>query len=1235
MTIEDKHYPNITWSQFAVCNDDATTNFESLTRRLFQREFVDEGTTLHSDSNHPGIEVAPVIEKKREGCAKRRKISFQSKYFENRVGYTQIKNSSQKAIKYYKGNLDVIYLFCNQTINTTSKSFKAIEKLLQYAGIEICPISNTELLDMVAKHKDIANYFFLERKGPDDLSLSQVYAGIVVHDKGDTSFVQDGVKPVNMDLRLLESLVREKIETCRTYIMEINLAKLKEELQNIFAYDLDGVKGAEILYFYKTLSALHDGGSVDEYIEKISDEFKSDVEWVRNYFSNPEPIKSYSFGKHCTEAQVIVIDKMFSAQLWEPLYSLCEDIFLDVPSEIADTIKLYFGLTAFNLQKYEEAFDLLNSLYQKTHIDKYLLYATFAEIKMINAAWRIEGIENSERLIELIAVLDSLKENEQYVGNRMLVELIYLETAYNVGLNNKEYLECAIADYEACEDSVKNEETVRFFYGLCLELNGDTDKAVDVYKALNWNTEESVAIRYMICKISTGNYKEAIEIFENTIEGIRNAKLISLYFTSLYHINRELYQQKIVDYIESCNDNFQDLISIAFGIENPNLIKDCIFPKWDSMINQASITSLSLQEKTELISVLVVGRALNQLQLVLSFIPDMSKINRFVLHSIYKLLFEVCDDKFIGHERALKKTNQLDYAEKIADRFLEQNILRKEFLQIKYLCARAKEKRFSVLKYAKELYEISHEEGMACNIIAMLFERDETNQNAYMPYIDTLRQSEEPMYCMAVASAMLRLGKVAEADFYAYKALYFLDGKDDFEIYKNYFCFYNQNLNRYHFEGNINSVTGNTVVTLEENLPTDKKNAKKIEACLDSESEFDDPNNRSLGVYHICKNMPFYTKLHGSGLNQILKIDGVSYKIIQIETRMSRAARYIFRKISEYPEEFEGVVWVVSTDKPEDLIKQLKELTDRSEHIDTLLNLYHFKENDIGLPIDSFAGGDYDSYVDVLNWLLRAKDQALYAGFPVYEDEGNQCYVPSLSTLVLLSSMNLLGTLDAIKDLLLIPVSYNTFFGERYSGAKARGSASVGKLVTAGEKFTIVPYDTTNEEIWERIIDFCAECHQYSINDDDRIGCTIGEGINGEEFISATRLHMIHLDAFILCEKENATFLCDDLFFRKLASYAKIRNINFSSILQHYVDKDFVTPIVMELSKTNYLYVPLIARTDEEASELRKNLLDGKLKQKYNGELIERYRVAWQKVLKELFGTIPEETTPETEEVNG
>lgn len=126
--------------------------------------------------------------------------------------------------------------------------------------------------------------------------------------------------------------------------------------------------------------------------------------------------------------------------------------------------------------------------------------------------------------------------------------------------------------------------------------------------------------------------------------------------------------------------------------------------------------------------------------------------------------------------------------------------------------------------------------------------------------------------------------------------------------------------------------------------------------------------------------------------------------------------------------------------------------------------------------------------------------------------------------------------------------------------------------------------------------------------------------INGEQFIAAARLHMIHLDSFVLAKKEQATLLCDDLFFRKIATYGGIRNINFVSLLRHYVDDDFVVPIVMELSKTNYLYIPLMARTDEEAIELKKNILDGEMKKKFYSDILIAYNVAWKNVMREIFG---------------
>ena len=45
-----------------------------------------------------------------------------------------------------------------------------------------------------------------------------------------------------------------------------------------------------------------------------------------------------------------------------------------------------------------------------------------------------------------------------------------------------------------------------------------------------------------------------------------------------------------------------------------------------------------------------------------------------------------------------------------------------------------------------------------------------------------------------------------------------------------------------------------------------------------------------------------------------------------------------------------------------------------------------------------------------------------------------------------------------------------------------------------------------------------------------------------------------------------------------------------------------------------------MARTDEEAVELKKNILDGEMKKKYYGDMLFAYNVAWKNVMREIFG---------------
>lgn len=1216
----DKYYPNLTWPQFAMCNDDATGAFEDMSRRLFSLEFLEEGTVPHSNHNNPGVEVLPILEQPRTDKLKQRKISFQAKYFEDRISYSKIKASMNQAIKHYGDELDLIYLFCNKTITTSAQGYRDIVTLLKKSGIEIYPISNTEVLDLIAKHKGIANYFFLPRRRPDDAQMNQIHEGIIVNNATDRECSTCSVKVTEqiVDSRLLQGFVEEKIQTCKLLILETQMDKLREEIDKIFSYRLTGIEGAETLLFYKQISELHSGKDIDSLEDGLTAQYKSELKWMQEYYKNPVSISAYTFGCHCVESQIIVLDKMFSSQLWNDIIGLCKEIINDAPSDIIDIVKQYYGLALFNTQQYDAALDIFKGLYRKSRKENIFLYSIFAEIKIINCAWREGHYENRERLIELIDQLDSLKDNKQYTSNNSLVAMLYLESAYNLGIDEKAYLENAIERYQDFTDAVKNDAVIKYLYALCLELNGSIDDADQIYAELDWRRDANIACRYLICKLSQAEYAEVVNLYRDVDDSVINTKLNSLYLTALYYEDKEGYQKKLNEALSEVADDLDDIINIALGVREKTYLRDDVVPLIKKHID-AGLDKLAFLQKIELLAILSHADELRLVEMVLKSVKNIETLNRYVVKEIYDSVFAVSNREFANHDKALIKSDKLEAAETIADIFLEANVSRKQFLQIKYLCAGAKEKRFSMLKYAKELFEITNEEGLARNIIAMLFERNETDYNAYSPYIAALSNSIKPDYCMAVASAMLRLGKTEEADLYAYKALYYLNNVDNYEIYKNYFGYYNQNLNRYHDENEVKRVRNNCVVTLEENNTTNGKRPQIITVCLDSESEFSDLENTSLNIKHIPAGTQLYLKIQGSSLNQILKIEDISYRIIQIQSRTDFAAGFIFKKISEHPEKFDGSVYVLSSGKPEELIEKLKSMTDRTKQTETMLNFYHFKDNDTGLPIDSFINGDYDRYIDALTMLLHAKDQAFYTGFPIYEDEENQRYIPGLSTLVLLSSMNMLNVLDGIKSNMILPTSYIDFFAERYSKAKETSLVSPGKLVNVNNQLTLINDNSSHVEIWERIMDFCIDCKKVAITDEERIGFAIGD-INGEQFIAVAQLHMIHLDSFVLAKKEQATLLCDDLFFRKIATYGKIRNLNFVSLLRHYVDDDFVVPIIMELSKTNYLYIPLMARTDEEAIQLKKNILDGELKKKYYSDMLNVYNMAWKNVMREIFG---------------
>lgn len=181
---------SITWSQFEVCNPDTRVAFENMCRLLFNAYFFNGRCLFSTCPNNPGIEIMPVLHEESGKW-----ISFQAKYFTSlKNAYSQIKDSAKQAIKYYKGKLDVIYLYCNKDLTISSKSYQNISNLLSSQNISLVPITNQTILEQVL-HNDTAWYLFGE-----------------ISDKSITRFTQNEESPIDDTIykNIMNHLVYER-----------------------------------------------------------------------------------------------------------------------------------------------------------------------------------------------------------------------------------------------------------------------------------------------------------------------------------------------------------------------------------------------------------------------------------------------------------------------------------------------------------------------------------------------------------------------------------------------------------------------------------------------------------------------------------------------------------------------------------------------------------------------------------------------------------------------------------------------------------------------------------------------------------------------------------------------------------------------------------------------------------------------------------------------------------------
>lgn len=1225
-----KDYPNITWGVFEAVNEDATHDFEKMCRRIFISEYLKDSANPHNNYNNKGIEVLPVLEPIRDDGQPRKRISFQAKYASSpQYAYGEFKKSAKITAKEYKGQLDLVYLFCNKTLTTDSKGYQAIVRIHKEAGIDVEPVSDDAILILAAKYDKIANYFFRPRttslREYSSFGVSAAPAVIVKVDSGDgevcTGMLQ--LKPINE--QLLKELVKEKSATCRRYACSMDLDTLRTELDNLLPHDIEQLSEARGLFFIKLLLELRDGKDVSAWVEKCED--KRAVDWIIEYYKQPRRLDKGEYLLLDPVTQIFVADKMFTSSLWKEFTDLYRDVREQISPEIKKQFVLYYGLSLFNLQNNTEASDVLHGLYDTEKEDRFLFYALCADVKAHNVQYQCGRDGNAEELRSLLERLEVFKELKQYSQQELLVASLFMEACYHLGMSyDNAFIEKAIERYRDYPDDIRNNKAVRFYYALCLEMNGDRSDAIEVYASLDWKNEPAFAERYTICCILAEQPDRAVSVYEELPD--RNTRMESVYLFALNRSGDSSYEEKLRKAVEIYKDDLEAVFNIAYFIDGEEPYKDIVIPVLKTLINDCGVVGLRPEQVIHLAVLVAHFGEIELIETVLGHINDPEHLNGFALNEIYRAIAKVANREYIKQDKVFEKPADFKAAERIADRMLgavgetPQDVAQKNrerFLHVKVLCAGAEQLPYKSLKYSKELFEITESVDLARNIVGLLVDTKVKNPSEYAPYLDTLKESDKPDHCMVMAAAMLLIGREDTSEYYAYKALYLLNGEDDYNVFREYFNYCNYNMRWISQEYQLKSVRSGTVVSLTEVGTADASGHLVI--CLDSEAEFSDRDNRSMDIEHIIPADIDYMKLYNSGLGQERVFRGKRYKIDQITPRVLYGLHYVFRKAQEKPDEFSGVLWMFDTQDAEELIGKLREMdAERTEHIRSLLDSYNFRDNQLGLPVDSIASGDYDRYIGAFQYCLYAKDEAFYAGQPVFEDETGQKYVPALSTLVLVALLDRFDLLDAIKDEMIIPESYISFMKERYERSYTNDSDSRSTLFFDDGKPILQEMDTSIPEIWERILVYCKGLCCMEVSNEERVSLDVKDGFTAERLMIGFKLSFIHLDSLALAVRARATYLCDDLFFRKIASCMNIRNINTVSIVEHYTDTDTVTDFILELSKTNYIYLPLLSKDDEQAGQLIRNVMDGEKKRLYYTVIINRLQEIREQFLRDLYG---------------
>lgn len=1033
-------------------------------------------------------------------------------------------------------------------------------------------------------------------------------------------------------------LLEEKAQECQKFLIQGEAKNVRTICESLCIATFEGCPETlrNRFKYYRYLLSIIDNES-NEVQEKckivLKGEYFDRAERISTWIGALDQI-SYNDLKTCAkEDQVCVLTQIFNSGLSSVITNMYDDLTTEEKECIPEFYKYYVGLSLFNDQRFKESASILRQVYESNYYEgivkntSIIIFSHIAKLQYITKDLS-QGFGTKEGLEEAFEEYKKLKDKGEYAeaikGHETLMASVELQTVLN--LNREEFW----IMYSKYPIQIQKDPMVLNLLGTYYELKQDFQNVYDIYSQLDWKHEDLFLFKLIYSKFIGADYNGIINLYEEADESAKSSRVRGLWLCAISELHPERFENEFETAILSIGDNFEDLFAITLSLKNEErtLFEKYVYPNVETLMNDIikSTDNVKVGYAGLLIQYGHGDDALNLLENIVhsGIIDDQLGMEFYKNLYWYKSWDE--SNELISWDDLFQSVdaNAKTVKESLSDWFINNDIVKANFLTIKINCLYERGKIIDSIDKSKELYDITKDESVAANIISLLSQRRNSSKADYRKYADLLQNSNDLRCLMASAVGYEEVEDYEKAGFQAYKALYKLNGLDDYDVFDSCFVLHNRMM-AYH-KGDIyekERVEGSVVVTLKECICgyDVSKVPSVLTICLDSEDFIadysDNGRNKSIGIEHYGPKDSLYIWLSGKKIGDQVTIEGKKYSLVEILDRYFYVSRYVFSKIIDSKGRSNIPVKAIKTTDIDSMKNELvsflnsEEISSAREGRKNLLDMYHHIENEMGIPIESVNSCDYMEYLEVVRDLLFVEDQALYAGeTKVYEGyEGK--YVLTLPSLAVIFIMSCEKLFDSMKDKLLIPESLKSFIREQISKNTDTEKISPGKLITTKDgNMIMLQKDSDIVDLWRRIYAFCSTITSVEVNDEERSVFSLVADVDAEKLFSKMRYDDCQLDAFILAKKNDSVLIMDDLFFRRLAEYSGIHTTNSMFVL--YKDKsDEVYDIANKLSKTNYIMTPILYKDAKSGEEFWNNLLHGKIKRAVYGQ---QFRLIYERI---------------------